>query len=209
MRTIHLSRRTVAAGIPGLVLAACSDIIGPPPAPKLYILRPALPPPGGPKVPWALAVAMPSATAGLDSSRIAITRPPNGMDYYADAAWPDRATALVQTALVDAFEATGRIAAVSRETDAVHADYVLIADLQDFEARYDQPEGSPTAVVRLDVRLVNTAGRNIMGHVLVTREVQATANSVPAAVEALDSALSGVLAETVQWTLAAAPALKS
>lgn len=206
MTTMLMSRRLLVAGLSGLTLAACSDIIGPPPSPKLYTLLPKMPPSGGTKVPWALSIGMPSAAAGLDSVRIAITRPPTGMDYYADAAWPDRATMLVQTALLDAFEATGRIDSVARESDAVHSDYVLISELRDFEARYDQPDGVPTAVVRLDVRLVKSVGRAIVGHLAASRDVPASANSVDAAVEALDAALSGVLADIVQWALATAPA---
>lgn len=203
MKTL-IDRRVLLAGLSGVTLAACSDVIGPPPAPKLYVLRPQLPAPqSGPKVGWALSIQVPDATAALDTSRIAILRPPTGMDYYADAAWSDHATILVQSALLEAFEASRRIEAVARDSDAIHADYILGSDLRDFEARYATADGAPTAMVRLDVRLLKALNRDLIGRTEFSREVPAAANSVEAAVEALDEAIAGVLADVVNWTLAA------
>jgi cholesterol transport system auxiliary component len=197
-----MNRRGILAATAGLLVAGCSDIVGPPPAPKLYVLKPALsgvvP---GPKVDWALSIQSPHATAGLDSERIAILRPPASLDYYAGSAWADQLPALVQSAVLEAFEASGRIAAVSRDSDGAQSDYSLGMDLRDFEARYDQGEGAPLAVVRLDVRLVESRSRRIAGYTDIAREVRATANTVDAAVEALSAAFSGELTELVPWVL--------
>ena len=205
MKTL-IDRRVLLAGLSGVTLAACTDVIGPPAAPKLYVLRPQLPAPQpGPKVAWALSIQVPDATAALDTGRIAILRPPTGMDYYADAAWSDHATILVQNALLEAFEASHRIEAVARDSDAIHADYILGSDLRDFEARYAAPDGIPTAVVRLDLRLLKAVNRELIARTEFSREVPASANSVDAAVEALDEAMAGVLTDVVSWTFAAAP----
>ena len=72
------------------------------------------------------------------------------MDYYANAAWPDRLPLLVQTALVAAFEASGRVPSVSRTQDALHADYELGVEIRDCAAHYSsaddkgKPSGNPT-----------------------------------------------------------------
>jgi len=199
-----LSRRLLLGGASGLALAGCSDLIGPPEASQLYVLKPAL---GqatqGAKVDWALSIALPDASAGLDSQRIAILRPPASLDYYADAAWPDRLPALVQSALLQAFEDSGRIEAVAFDTDGAHADYILSTDLRDFEARYDQPDGVPVAVVRIGARLVGAVKRDIAGHFDAVEEVPASQNSVDAAVAALDEALARALAKIVAWALEA------
>jgi cholesterol transport system auxiliary component len=200
--TAILTRRVLFAGASGLILAGCADVVGPPAAPKLYTLNPPLSGPlAGPKVGWALSIQTPDASAGLDSERIAITRPPSGLDYYADAAWADHLPALVGSALLEAFERSGRIGAVARDSDAARADYVLSTDLRDFSCRYDAGEGAPLAVVRLGARVVDAKSRKIAGSAVFAKEVRASANSVPAGVAALSEAYGGVLAELVPWVL--------
>jgi len=207
MTMMHLpliSRRLLLAGVPGLALAGCSGLLGPSEAPKLYILKPKLAAAeAGAKVPWALSIASPDANAGLDSERIAIERPPASLDYYADAAWSDRLAALLQDALLEAFEASGRIDAVSRDTNGAHADYILTIDVRDFEARYDQPDGAPVAVVRFGVKLLSALKRDIVARIDTAEEVPATQNSVDAAVEALNAALANALTKIVPWALGA------
>ncbi|MDE2133783.1 MAG: membrane integrity-associated transporter subunit PqiC [Alphaproteobacteria bacterium] len=201
--SLLLSRRLLLAGAGGFALASCGDLIGPPQAPKLYVLKPALPPAApGAKIKWALSIALPNASAGLDTDRIAILRPPSGMDYYADAAWPDRLPGLVQDALLLAFEESRRIGAVARDSEAAHSDYILSLDLRDFEARYDQPDGVPVAVVRIGATLIAARKRDIAGHLDAAEEAPASRNSVAAAVAALDEALARALAKIVDWTLA-------
>ena len=200
--SFSLSRRLLLAGVSGLALAGCGDLIGPTEAPRLYVLKPALPKAAqGAKVDWALSIALPDATAGLDSQRIAIMRPPAGMDYFADVAWPDRLSVLVQNALLQAFEDCGRIDAVAPDSDGTHADYILASDLRDFEGRYDQPDGVPVAVVRIGARLVGAVKRNIAGRFEAAEEVPAAQNSVEAAVAALDEALARALVKIVAWAL--------
>lgn len=199
---IEINRRGLFVGASALIVAGCSDIVGPPPSAKLYVLKPKLPSAlSGSKVTWALSIPGPTATAGLDTDRIAILRPPASLDYYASSAWADPLPSLVQSALLEAFEASGRIPAVSRDSDGALSDYILSVDMRDFEARYDQGEGAPLAVVRLGVRLVESRSRKIAGSNNISKEVRASANAIEAAVEALSSALSGVLAELVPWVL--------
>jgi cholesterol transport system auxiliary component len=197
-----ISRRVLFAGVPALVVAGCADVVGPLPAPKLYTLAPPLPGPGaGAKVGWALTLQMPDANAGLDSARIALTRPPSGLDYYADAAWSDRLPVLAEAALLEAFERSGRIASVAPESVGARTDYYLAVDIRDFACRYDAGEGAPLAVVRLAVRVVDARSRKIVGTAVFAREVRAGANSVAAAVAALTEAYGGALSELVPWVL--------
>jgi cholesterol transport system auxiliary component len=199
-----LSRRLLLSGASGLVLTGCSSLIGPSVAPQLYVLRPSLPPAiRGPKVNWALSIPVPDASAALDTDRIAILRPQASLDYYADAAWPDHLPPLVQNALLHAFEDSGRIKAVARDSDGAHADYILATDLRDFEARYDKPDGVPVAVVRIGAKLIGALKRDIAAQFDAAEEVPASENSVDAAVAALDEALARALTKIVAWALAA------
>ena len=199
-----------ACGAALLALPGCaSDLIGPPPnPPRLYLLRPAMPPAqAGPAVSWQLAVAVPDAPASLDSVRIALTQSGATMDYFADAAWPDRLPLQVQVLLVEAFERTGRVPAVSRDSAALGADYLLQTGVRRFEADYALPDGIPTVVIRMEARLLNARDRRIAGSLSVEERAAASANSVPAVVAAFNTALGAALTRIVSWTLDTAPPL--
>jgi cholesterol transport system auxiliary component len=204
--TIMLHRRALFAATSGLLVAGCADIVGPPPAPKLYVLAPQFAAAPGAAVTWAMSVQVPNATAARDSERIVISRPPAGLDYYADAAWSDRLPQLVQSAVVEGFEHSGRIASVARDADGTRSDFVLNTDLRAFEARYDVGDGAPLGVVRLGVRLIETRSRRIAATTIIGKEQRASANSVDAGVAAITAAFSAVLAELVPWVLQQQPA---
>lgn len=203
-------RRALAVGTAACLLSGCSAIqagtFGPGPAPQLYVLDPPLPAASGaPKVTWQLAVATPAASAALDTARIALSMSPNTMDYYANAAWQDQAPALVQDFLTRAFQAGGRIVAVSRDSSGVGADYLLESDLRDFEARYASPQGPPEATVGLTCRLMRVSDRRVVAAGHFVQATAAQANTLDAVVTAFDAALAAVLAQAVDWTLAAPP----
>ena len=194
-----------------IALPACSvrNLLGPPDAPLLYVLKPAMPAADlGPKIPWALAIDLPEAPQNLEGDRIAISRSANTQDYFANAAWPDQLPAIIQDELVSAFEANGRVDHVVRDTEGVRTDYLLKTDVRNFEARYDQPDGAPTAIVALQVILVDRKDRSFAAHLSVKGESVAMQNSVDASVEAMDRALSAALADIVRWTLATVPATR-
>ena len=208
-RAPRFTRRLFLIGGSSLALAACGSLdklIGPPDAPQMYALRPApLEAMPGAKVAWALSIAKPDAADNLDSSRIALARGDTQFDYYANAVWPDHLTDLVQTALLSGFEASGRIDSVAREEDTLHADYTLLTDLRDFEARYATMDGVPMVAVRLVAHMAEAHSRKIVSSLTVNLNEPASANSVDAAVQAFDTALGKAVAQIVQWALALAP----
>ncbi|MEI9994628.1 MAG: ABC-type transport auxiliary lipoprotein family protein [Rhizomicrobium sp.] len=205
MTTFSLNRRALlATGLASVALSACSGLIGPPDPGPLYLLKPVPPAPGGgPRVPWQLSVVLPEAADSLDTSRIALVQPNNQWDYYANSSWQDRMPFLVQSALIDAFEASGRIPAVGRDTEGLKSDYLLETDVRDFEAVYAQQDGVPTATVRIAAKLIAAHGRIITQSLIAHSEVAAAANSVPAVVMAFNQALGATLSQIVDWTLGA------
>jgi cholesterol transport system auxiliary component len=205
MSKFLLDRRTLfVAGAASIALAGCSDLIGPPAASPLYMLRPKMPPGGGGRpVNWQISIQLPEAPQSLDTDRIAIVQPGDIMDYYANASWQDRLPFLVQQALIEAFEANNRISAVGRDTDILRSDYLLQTDIRDFQARYDAPDAPPTAEVRIGCKLIAAHGRTITQITLVHKEVPTTQNSIPAATQAMNEALSQALVDIVSWTLSA------
>ena len=205
MENRSIDRRLFLVTGSALTLSACGNLLGPGEAPQIYTLRPTLPAlPQGAPVSWALAVAIPDASASLDTQRIALTRSGTTMDYYANAAWPDALTVLVQTALLSAFQDSGRIAA--REQDAIHADYTLVTDIRDFTAHYDDPDGALRATVTIVAQMTAAHGRKVVASLTATQSVRrAAANSVDAAVQAFDAAFGAAIAQIVPWALALPP----
>jgi cholesterol transport system auxiliary component len=204
-QTLVLPRRAVLLGGAAFALAGCSvsDLIGPSNAPvQLYALKPSGgAPTTGSKVPWHLSVGIPTATDYLDRSRIALIKPDTSVDYFADSQWTDHLPVLVQEALIEAFENSGRIDGVAAESDGFKADYVLLTDLRDLEARYDQPDGIPTAVVRIEAKIAPTIGRSIVSSLQASHQALAAQNTVAAAVQAMDQALGQALSDIVNWAL--------
>jgi cholesterol transport system auxiliary component len=207
MSKIFLDRRALlVASVSALGLAACSNIIGPPESAPLYVLRPGFAPAGrGPHVPWQISVTLPDAPDALDTNRIALLQPGNQMDYFANASWQDRLPMLVQSALVEALESSGRIDAVGRDTDGLKSDYLLLTDIRDFQARYDVADGTPTAMVNITAKLVAVRGRTIVDSHAAHAEVAASQNSVPAVAQAFNQALGSAVSQIVDWTLRAPP----
>ncbi len=143
-------RFTALALLPGGA-AACSSLIpGSGAPPQLYVLmRKTTFPPDLPRVSRQLLVDVPVAPAEIDTARIALTRSPTTIDYFANAAWSDRAPAMVQSLLIESFEQTGKITSVARDSAVLRADYILMPELRRFEARYQNGESPPTVLVRL------------------------------------------------------------
>ena len=157
-----------------------------------------------PAVYWQLAVEAPAASASLSTGRIAIAMTPTSTDYYANAAWTDRAPLMVQTRIVDSFENTRKIVAVSRESIELRANYVLQPDLRNFEALYYY--GKPPIVrVRIIAKLVRLPDRQIIGVGSFERCVRARGDKIPKVVEAFDQALGSVIKRLVSWTLRTPP----
>jgi cholesterol transport system auxiliary component len=201
-----IQRRLFLIGASALTLSACGgNLIGPPDAGPIYPVRPTFPAGSGEKVSWALAILRPDVPGALDSERIALMQADGTMDFYAKATYPDRLPGLVQQALVDGFESTGRIDAVAPEQAALHADYNLFTEVKDFSAHYSQPDGIPGVTVSLTAKLTTAHGRAIVSSFSTTHTVAATANSAGAATQALQQALGAAVGEIVNWALTAPP----
>ena len=203
-----IARRLFLTGVSSLALSACGGNVlglGPPEAGAIYTVAPkfGIPGPGGEKVKWALAILSPDVAAGLDTDRVALTQPDGTMDFYARATYPDRLPAIIQHVLLDGFEASGRIDAVAREQDALHADYDLAVELKDFAAHYSQRDGIPGVAVSITVKLTTAHGRDIVGSFSTVQTGTASANSAGAATQALQHALGAAVTQIVNWTLSA------
>jgi cholesterol transport system auxiliary component len=199
-------RRLLAlAGLAPLA-ASCSNIIpGTGAPPQIYVLTPKSTfvafVAEMPSVDWQLVVDTPTASTELDTTRIVLSRTPVTIDYFGDAAWPDRAPQMIQTLILESFENTGKILAIARDAVGLRADYVLRSELRHFQAVYDG-EVAPTVWVRIGARIVKTPEGRIVGQEVFESRVPASANRMDAIVDAFDEALGAVMKRMVAWTLA-------
>ncbi|WP_395709311.1 ABC-type transport auxiliary lipoprotein family protein [Reyranella sp.] len=197
--------RLAVAAMAAVSLVACQLIDAATEPTDLYTVTPKSTfDPDLPAVYWQLAVEVPAAAASLNTGRIAIAMTPTSTDYYAKVAWTDRAPLMVQTRIVDSFEATRKIVAVARESIELRANYVLQPDLRNFEAMYYYGP-QPIVRVRIIAKLVRMPDRQIIGVGSFERCVRARADKVPKVVEAFDQALGSVMKRLVSWTLRTPP----
>lgn len=187
-----------------LALSACSSLFVDAPR-KLYRLTaPASFPPNLPRVAAQLVVDVPVAPNALDTARIALSRSPVSLDYFADAEWTDRAPRIVQGALIDAFEASKAVTAIDRDSLGLRADFALTGELRQFEARYDSPdnkEAAPQVAVALNVRLVKLPDRTIVAQRSFEQHAAASANDMAAVVVAFDAATGALARDVVVWAI--------
>jgi cholesterol transport system auxiliary component len=148
-----------------------------------------------------LLVDVPLAPAGLDTSRIALSRSAVSIDYFADSEWTDRVPLMVQTALLASFENSKAITAIDRESVGLRADFILKTEIRHFEAVYDSPNGAPNVWVAINARLVNPSGRDVVAYASFERRQQAQGSDIVQIVLAFDEALGGVMEEIVLWTV--------
>ncbi len=172
--------------------------------PQLYKVTPKTTfDPALPTVDWQLVVDRPIASVGLNSQKIALQRTPVTLDYFARANWTDTAPEMIQSQLVESFESTGKIKAVSRESTQLRPDYALQSELRDFQAEYDAAGRPPLVRVRLNAKLVRMPDRVIIASDTVERTARAEGGDMANIVLAFDQALGEVMKRVVEWALRA------
>jgi cholesterol transport system auxiliary component len=153
-----------------------------------------------PAVEAQLIVEVPTATAGLNTARIALRPTPTTLDYYAGAQWIDVVPVMVQNLLIESFDNSDRIDVLGRETVGVRADYALITHIREFQAEYPGGLESPPDVrVRLQVRLVELPRRTQVASTSADATVRARQVSTDAVVLAFDEAFGRTIKEVVEW----------
>ena len=196
-----MSRVSLLAAGAMLLLGGCAAIGGPKTEVKVYAPATAITAdPSWPSADWSLSVGVQAANQMLDSSRIAVRPTPDRFQTYKAAAWADSAPDLLQTALVEGFEDSGKIAAVGRFGGGGRGDFGLVLEVRAFETVYrgDQPE----AVIEAQATLFRLrGGRDVVASRRFRQAVPGAAPDLDSMVAAFGQALSALSTEAVGWTL--------
>jgi cholesterol transport system auxiliary component len=205
--TSSLFRRLLLP-VAALALAGCSSVIGlgnrdPVDVYRLAALEAPVTPPPAPQ--WRLLVELPLASGGLDTNRIAIKTGPLEVKYLADTRWAQRLPLMMQSILVDSFEAGSGALALDAEGAANFAPYALETEIRDFEADVST-KGAPRVTLRFALRLKTTSPARIVDSTTLTATADATGDTAQALTTAFNTALQTILGDTVRWTATHIPA---
>lgn len=197
--------RAFAALAVAAALGGCASFGGPEVAVQVYSPETRVAPdPSWPQADFLLSVAATAASQAIDSSRIAVRPTPNALQTYKGALWADDAPQLLETAVVEAFEDSGRVAGVSRYGGRSRGELGLVMEVRAFESVYTGP--TPDAVIEVQARLVDFRGEGVrtkrFRHAVPVNGVE-----VPQVVEAFGEAMSLVSRDIVGWTLVEGQAL--
>lgn len=147
----------------------------------------------------SLMVSLPSALRALDSERVIVQPTPGEINYLAGARWSDRVPRLVQARIIEAFENSRRVRAISREGEKLQADYKLDTEVREFGVVVSP---SPQAVVEISVRLVNARSGRVVASQIFSGRAQAPSVDGPSATAAINHAFGTVLIDLVGWVTA-------
>ena len=154
----------------------------------------------GDAVGWTLGVEEPDATLAFNTAKIALSREPARIEYYAGGEWVDRAPRLFGASLVRSFENTGLIRGVGSRTTLPVSTYVLQTDIRNLSVTHG---GGLTARVAVFARLTN--GRSVIyASKLFDVQSPVRADNAGAAATALNDGLQQVQRDLVEWTIAEA-----
>jgi len=191
----------ITLGALATLLAGCGSIGGPRTEVTVYSPATAVTvDPSWPEVDWSLSVGVQAANAMLDSPRIAVRPTANELQTYKGARWADNAPDLLQTALVEAFEDSGRIPSVMRVGGgSSRGDYGLFVEVRQLETVYE--DGTPAAVIEVQARLVKLRGGGLVASQRFRHAVPGRTPEVDDMVAAFGDAMSALGTDLVTWTL--------
>ncbi len=144
-----------------------------------------------------LTVNEPSAVEALSTARIAIKPGPHEISYFAAAAWTDKLPRLLQFRLVESFENSHILRAVSAGNDRIRGDFGLSLEIRDFQVEVNH--GTARAHIRLFVKLVDEDKGALVSSREFSATVRAVSDSTVAGVEALKNAFSAISIKIMRW----------
>ena len=159
------------------------------------------PDPAWQKVNWQLSVARPNGNDMLNSRRMVVSPAAGQLQVYKGVSWDDNVPDIVQDIVVHAFEDSGKMVAVGRQTSGMHADFLLQMDMRDDQAVYRTPAGPPEIEVTISARLIDFSSNRAIASRTFRQTVAASGTGVPAVAHAFDAAWAAMARDLVGWTL--------
>jgi len=171
------------------------------PAPNIYRLdAPVLD--AGATLPANLSVVVERTAPGLNGDRIAGRWPGSRLDYLAGARWAGELTGILQSALVESFQDSGRLRSVQSDVGRFRATHALVVDVRRFEADYTGG-GLPIAQVEFSAAVGRLSDAHVLASFTVSAREEVVENRQTSVVAALEAAFAGVSREMAAKALTA------
>ncbi|MEZ5872198.1 MAG: ABC-type transport auxiliary lipoprotein family protein [Nitratireductor sp.] len=148
-----------------------------------------------------ILIVEPSALKSLDSQNILVKASPTEIEYLAKSQWSDRLPKVVQARLVEAFENTGRVRAVSKPGEGLVIDYQIVSDIRAFQANIGS--GSNEARVSISVKLVSDRTGKVIRSEVFDVSVPLGSTGASQIVNALNAAFDRAARDIVRWVFKA------
>ncbi|WP_017930773.1 ABC-type transport auxiliary lipoprotein family protein [Robiginitomaculum antarcticum] len=147
-----------------------------------------------------IRVDMPNVPASLRGPDIAVSPDGRTIAYAEGAKWEAPVPSLLQRAIIEGFDRSQSIRAVSANTGA-DSDFLLSIDVREFQAVFiNGAKTAPQASVVMDVVLVKAGGRTLVGNKLVKAKSTASEYRVERIVIAQEDAMREAINEIVTWS---------
>lgn len=154
-----------------------------------------------PRTSMALVVMKPLSGDALDTRRIVVRPTPDTMNVYAQSSWAEPMPAMLQNLLVRAFEDSGKLASVARQTDGLRSDTALLLDVRHFESVYADGAKIPEVVIEIHAKLLAHPSAKPITARTFRVQVKSEGKEVRAVVDAFETAMGDIGAQIVGWTL--------
>ena len=146
-----------------------------------------------------IRVDAPIVPASLRGPDIAVSPDGRVIAYAAGAKWDAPVPSLIQRAVIEGFDDSASLRAVSANTGA-ESDYLLSITVRSYEAVFINGEKTaPEARVVFDVSLVKAGGRSLIGNRLVRTDAMASEFRIERIVVAQENATREAISEIVRW----------
>lgn len=184
------------------VLAACGAMTKASAPLDAYTLSPLPVADAGRATSLHLVVELPTSSGALATDRILIK--PNRLqaEYLPKGRWVDPAPVLLQTLLVASLQNSNVFRLVGRDGAGLTPDYVLLVEVNDFQAESPAQTTRETPVhVGLTITLVRDEDHSLIASRRFDQTAPSASSDTLALVTAFDTATRQVLTEAVAWTL--------
>ena len=109
---------------------------------------------------------------------------------------------MMQGVVIRSFQKSGAIDIVANERQRLRPDFTLKSSLLPFFAE-GQKGAPPLAKVGLDVQLIRSRGREVVGTTSIEHAAKAAGPEMTAIIAAFDEATAALIEDLVAWTLEA------
>ncbi len=157
----------------------------------------------GTAVTWQIRIDAPHSSEFLDSTRIAVRRSDNTLQVFEAARWSDSVPDLLQSTLSQTFNDSGKITAVVGLDNNTASDALLLLDIRQFEAVYQDNDHSAAAVISVQAKIQSLKSNRVIASKSFQVSIPATSKKIPDVMNAFDNALQQISQDILGWSLTA------